>query len=128
MQNKSDNLIDVVIITILAGCGGAISYLYYYLQNDRFYIKHFIAQICVSAFCGGMVGYTVGKVYPDFSYAIAGASGVFGIQIFYVLLNIGVRIVGKQASIDTADLKLEPNTLNKTNTIKEKRNNVRNRK
>ena len=114
--NEKENIILILGLAIVAGIGGAVNYVGEYLNKVSklppemvnkvalFQVKHCLMQMFVSGFCGGLVGFAATKSVPDWSYVIAGFSGVFGLQIFYLLLLLGVRIFGKQTGVDVSDV------------------------
>lgn len=114
--NDKENIIFIISLAIVAAVGGAVNYVGEYLNKVSklppemvnkvalFQIKHCFAQMFVSGFCGGLVGFATTKTVPDWSYIVAGFAGVFGLQIFYLLLLLGVRIFGKQTGVDVSDV------------------------
>lgn len=116
MDENNKSIIEVFTLAVIAGIGGGVNYVGQYLDKSSklapdqigkvrlFQWNHFLGQCFVSSFCGGLVGYAFTKNFPDWSYVIAGFSGVFGLQLFYVFLLLGVRLFGKRTGIEVADI------------------------
>jgi hypothetical protein len=107
MIEEKYGFLEIIALTLIAGLGGGVAYLQSWLEKGQFRIGHFFAQIAISSFSGGLVGFAFTKVFPDWSYVIAGVSGVFGIQILYFLFNLGVRIFGKQTGVNVEGFELK---------------------
>lgn len=117
--NDKENIILIIGLAIIAALGGFVNYAGEYLRRvahlppemvDKvalFQVKHCLLQMVISGFCGGLIGYATTKSVPDWSYVIAGFAGVFGLQIFYLLLLLGVRLFGKQTGVAVDDLKIK---------------------
>lgn len=105
VDENNNKFLEIILLSVVAGIGGGVAYLQKYIETKVFLIRFFMAQVVVSGFCGGLVGFIATRSFPDLSYPIAGVAGIFGIQLLYLLVNIWFKFFGKQAGIEIDELK-----------------------
>lgn len=118
-MDERESIIQIITLAVIAGIAGGVRYIGTYLEKSAqlapelvgkvkiFQIRHFAAQTIVSSFCGALVGFAVTKSFPDWTYVIAGFSGVFGLEFLRLMLLLAVRVFGNQAGVDVKDIKLK---------------------